>query len=144
LTRDKSSFSQESGITADGVSSARLDNRSGMRALVSKLRTIRSRWHIENSNAKSLGVAEPELEFDSDTRLASVLAPILELLDETGSLTHDAALAQLQDEVGQLRGLVTGRSLRYKVVDALNRQVKRLPFLHRALKAPFSTRGPRN
>jgi len=65
LTRDKSSFSQESDITAGGVSSARLDDRSGMRALVSKLRTIRSRWHTENSGAKSPGVAEPELEFDS-------------------------------------------------------------------------------
>src|SRR6266851_9389620 len=79
----------------------------------------------------------------SSTRLASVLAPILELLDETGGLTHDEALAQLQDEVGQLRSLVMGKPLRYKVVDALNQQVKRLPFLHRALKAPLSTRGPK-
>ncbi len=82
-------------------------------------------------------------EIHRGTRLASVLAPILELLDETGGLTHDEALAQLQDEVGQLRSLVMGKPLRYKVVDALNQQVKRLPFLHRALKAPLSTRGPK-
>ena len=78
------------------------------------------------------------------TRLVSVLAPILELLGETGSLEHDAALAQLQDEVGRLRAMVSGKPLRYKVADAINQQVKRLPFLHRALKAPLFVRRPRS
>jgi glycosyltransferase involved in cell wall biosynthesis len=72
------------------------------------------------------------------TRLVSVLAPIIELLGEEGGLAHDAALAQLQHEIGDLRGRMAGMPLRYKMADALNHRLKRLPFVHRILKSRLS------